>query len=250
MRKDDRIRRPRSGKRKKSMSKGGGIVTLLALVLCIFFYGAHDYAPENRDEIPDTMAVSQYEGTPYMEVNGNIPFFEEEDYLREAFEEYAPLDELGRCGVAFANVCEETMPTEERGSIGAVKPSGWHTVKYNGVVDGNYLYNRCHLIAYMLTGENANVCNLITGTRYMNVEGMLPFETAVADYVKDTGNHVLYRVTPVFTGDNLVADGVLMEASSVEDAGEGLSFCVFVFNVQPGIEIDYETGDSRMDTLH
>lgn len=187
----------------------------------------------------------RYDGSLYVEVNGNVPFFEEEDLTEEPFERYAPLDALGRCGAAYANVCTELMPTEERGAIGSVKPSGWHTVKYSGLVDGGYLFNRCHLIAYSLAGENANEQNLITGTRCMNVEGMLPFESEVADYVRETDHHVLYRVTPVFTGDNLVADGVLMEAYSVEDGGRGVQFCVFVFNVQPGIVIDYETGESK-----
>ena len=153
------------------------------------------------------------------------------------------MDELDRCGVAYANICTELMPTEERGSIGQVKPSGWHTVTYDNV-DGRYLYNRCHLIGFQLAGENANEQNLITGTRYMNVEGMLPFENQVADYVEETENHVLYRVTPIFYGDNLVASGVQMEAWSVEDQGEGVCFNVYVYNVQPGITIDYATGES------
>ena len=188
--------------------------------------------------------VPAYSGASYVEINGNIPFFKEADETTESFEYYSDLDFLGRCGVAFANISREIMPTEERGQIGMVKPSGWHTVKYPEVIEDLYLYNRCHLIGYQLTGENANEKNLITGTRYMNVEGMLPFENLVADYVKETGNHVLYRVTPRFTDQNLVADGVLMEAYSVEDTGAGIQFCVFVYNVQPGIEIDYATGES------
>ena len=187
--------------------------------------------------------IPAYSGTPYTEVNGNQPYFTEEELTTQSFETYSELDSLGRCGVAYANVGQDLMPTEPRGEIGAVKPSGWHLVKYDNV-DGKYLYNRCHLIAYMLAAENANPQNLITGTRYLNVQGMLPFETKVCDYVKNTGNHVLYRVTPVFDGDNLLADGVLMEAYSVEDAGEGISFCVFAYNVQPGIGIDYATGDN------
>ena len=155
------------------------------------------------------------------------------------------MDALGRCGVAYANIGIDLMPTEERGSIGSVKPSGWHTVKYD-IVDGKYLYNRCHLIGYQLTGENANEENLITCTRSMNTKGMLPFEQEVADYIKETKNHVLYRVTPIFEGENLVATGVQMEAYSVEDHGEGVSFHVFVYNVQEGIEIDYKTGDSKL----
>ena len=187
--------------------------------------------------------VPAYSGTPYTEVNGNQPYFTETDLTTQSFETYSELDSLGRCGVAYANVGQDLMPTEPRGEIGSVKPTGWHLVKYDNV-DGKFLYNRCHLIAYMLTAENANPQNLITGTRYLNVQGMLPFETKVSDYVKNTGNHVLYRVTPVFEGDNLLADGVLMEAYSVEDAGEGICFCVFAYNVQPGIGIDYATGDN------
>ena len=187
--------------------------------------------------------IPAYSGTPYTEVNGNQPYFTEEELTTQSFETYSELDSLGRCGVAYANVGQDLMPTEPRGEIGAVKPTDWHLVKYDNV-DGKYLYNRCHLIAYMLAAENANPQNLITGTRYLNVQGMLPFETKVCDYVKNTGNHVLYRVTPIFDGDNLLADGVLMEAYSVEDAGEGISFCVFAYNVQPGIGIDYATGDN------
>lgn len=187
--------------------------------------------------------IPAYSGTPYTEVNGNQPYFTEEELTTQSFETYSELDSLGRCGVAYANVGQDLMPTEPRGEIGAVKPTGWHLVKYDNV-DGKYLYNRCHLIAYMLAAENANPQNLITGTRYLNVQGMLPFETKVCDYVKNTGNHVLYRVSPIFDGDNLLADGVLMEAYSVEDAGEGISFCVFAYNVQPGIGIDYATGDN------
>ena len=187
--------------------------------------------------------IPAYSGTPYTEVNGNQPYFTEEELTTQSFETYSELDSLGRCGVAYANVGQDLMPTEPRGEIGAVKPTGWHLVKYDNV-DGKYLYNRCHLIAYMLAAENANPQNLITGTRYLNVQGMLPFETKVCDYIKNTGNHVLYRVTPIFDGDNLLADGVLMEAYSVEDAGEGISFCVFAYNVQPGIGIDYATGDN------
>ena len=188
--------------------------------------------------------VPAYSGASYVEINGNVPYFTVSDLTEDPFETYSSLDDLGRCGVAYANICQELMPTEERGEIGMVKPSGWHTVRYNGVVDGNYLYNRCHLIGYQLSGENANEENLITGTRYMNVDGMLPFENLVADYVKETDNHVLYRVTPVFEGQNLVASGVQMEAWSVEDEGEGVCFNVYVYNVQPGITIDYATGES------
>lgn len=191
--------------------------------------------------------VPKYNGEASVEVNGNKPYFTaKEKKNTKSFESYHKLDKLGRCGVAYANVCKDTMPTEERGAIGSVKPTGWHTVKYNGIVDGNYLYNRCHLIAYCLTAENANKKNLITGTRYLNIEGMLPYETMVANYVDRTGNHVLYRVTPVFKGNNLLASGVLMEGYSVEDKGKGIKFCVYAYNVQPDIKIDYKTGDSKL----
>ncbi len=183
----------------------------------------------------------------YIEVNGNIPLFsDDEKKTSTAFESYSDLDYLGRCGVAYACVGQETMPTEERGKIGSIKPSGWQSVRYD-FVDGKYLYNRCHLIGFQLTGENANEKNLITGTRYMNTEGMLPFENLVADYVKETNNHVLYRVTPVFEANNLVASGVYMEAYSVEDEGEGVCFYVYVYNRQPGVTIDYKNGDSFSD---
>lgn len=188
--------------------------------------------------------IPEYSGEPYVIINDNIPEFSEEELTETSFEEYSELDELGRCGAAKASVGQDIMPTEKRGNIGQVKPSGWQSVKYDNV-DGKSLYNRCHLLGYQLTAENANEKNLITGTRYMNVEGMLPFENMVADYVKETDNHVAYRVTPVFEGDNLVAEGVQMEAYSVEDGGEAVCFHVFVYNVQPGIEIDYATGSSR-----
>lgn len=195
----------------------------------------------------NTADVPAYSGEPYTAVNNNEPYFTSDNLTTEAFENYSELDALGRCGVAYANVCLETMPTEKRGSISEVKPTGWHSVKYDNV-DGKSLYNRCHLIGYQLTAENANQQNLITGTRYLNVDGMLPFENMVADYVKETDNHVLYRVTPIFTGDNLVADGVLMEGYSVEDEGDGICFCVYAYNVQPGITIDYATGDSWLSS--
>lgn len=189
--------------------------------------------------------VSEFSGSPYEVINGNVPEFNEEDYTTEPFEMYSKLDSLGRCGAAFANICKEIMPTQKRGEIGMIKPSGWHTVKYD-FVDGMYLYNRCHLIGYQLSGENANEENLITGTRYMNTQGMLPFEDMVDDYVDATDNHVLYRVTPVYEGNNLVADGVQMEGWSVEDKGAGICFNVYVFNVQPGVNIDYATGESSL----
>ena len=186
-----------------------------------------------------------YSGEAYVELNDNVPSFSKNDMTSKAFEKYSELDDLGRCGVAYANVCKETMPTEERGNIGMIKPSGWHTVKYDNV-DGKYLYNRCHLIGYQLTAENANEKNLITGTRYLNIEGMLPFENMVADYIDETDNHVLYRVTPIFKGDNLLASGVQMEAYSVEDKGNGVCFNVYCYNVQLGITIDYSDGSSKL----
>lgn len=187
--------------------------------------------------------VPEYSGEPYVVLRDNQPDFGLEDLTLEPFETYSELDYLGRCGAAYANVCLDIMPTEPREEIGQVKPTGWQTVKYD-CVDGKYLYNRCHLIGYQLAGENANKQNLITGTRYMNVEGMLPFENMVDGYVEETENHVLYRVTPIFDGEDLVASGVQMEAFSVEDEGEGICFNVYVYNVQPGVVIDYATGNS------
>ena len=197
----------------------------------------------------DISTIPAYSGKAYATINNNVPFFTEADIQNAAnsYESYSNLDSLGRCGVCAASVGKDIMPTEERGNIGQVKPTGWQTVKYNGIVDGNYLYNRCHLIGYQLTGENANEKNLITGTRYMNVDGMLPFENMVADYVQSTGDHVLYRVTPIFEGNNLVASGVRIEAESVEDNGAGLLFNVYVYNVQPGVSIDYASGKSELD---
>ena len=192
------------------------------------------------------MVTLSYDGKPYVVINENNPDFTEADMTTASFESYGELDGLGRCTTAFANIGKDLMPTEKRGSIGEVKPTGWQMAKYDNV-DGKYLYNRCHLIGYQLTGENANAKNLITGTRYLNVDGMLPFENMVADYIKETGNHVLYRVTPVFSGDNLVASGVHMEAESVEDNGDGILFNVYCFNAQPGIAIDYATGNSHLD---
>lgn len=197
---------------------------------------AGSYGNFNAGQIPE------YTGSPSVDVNDDIPFFKDSELKTKPYEEYGPFDALGRCTYAKACVGPETMPTEERGPIGMVKPTGWHTVKYEGI-DGRYLYNRCHLIGFQLTGENDNEQNLITGTRYMNIEGMLPFENSVAEYVRGTKNHVLYRVTPIFDGNDLVCRGVLMEAESVEDPI--VRFCVFCYNVQPGIEIDYSTGESR-----
>ena len=224
---------------------------IAALIAVIFLVAASVTActllrssvKENETTVPSDTQTEE----PYIKVNGNVPrFSDEEKKTAAAFENYSDLDALGRCGVAFACVGKETMPTEERGPIGSIKPSGWHSVK-DDFVDGKYLYNRCHLIGYQLTAENANEKNLITGTRYLNTKGMLPFENMVADYVKETGNHVLYRVTPVFEGKNLVASGVYMEAYSVEDDGDGICFYVYVFNRQPGVKIDYLTGDSVAD---
>ena len=191
-----------------------------------------------------TENIPDYTDKIYVEINGNKAEFSDEDKKRtDAFEQYSDLDELGRCGAAYANICKELMPTEKRGSIGMIKPSGWQLAKYDSV-DGKYLYNRSHLIGFQLAGENANEKNLITGTRYFNVEGMLPFENEVAEYVKETNNHVLYRVTPIFKDTELVARGVKIEAYSVEDSGKGVEFNVFVYNVQPDITINYQDGTS------
>ena len=222
-----------------------GLVSLLlalSLLLCgceLLFESPINVPSVNLDSIP------QFDGeNPYVIINENIPFFTDEEKVTESYEIYGELDGLGRCTVCIACVGIDIMPTEERGSIGSVKPSGWQTVKYD-FVSGKYLYNRCHLIGYQLTGENANKQNLITGTRYLNIEGMLPFENMIADYVKETENHVMVRVTPIFDGDNLVASGVLMEAWSVEDNGDGICFNVYAYNNQPGVVIDYATGDSH-----
>ncbi len=235
------------------------ICILLVVVLALGKFGGSlfngDVLPEFDDVVTESTKtnvtvslddIPEYSGSPYVAINDNQPSFTEADYTTEAFEEYADLDNLGRCGVTFACVGVEIMPTEKRGDIGMVKPTGWVTSKYD-FVDGRYLYNRCHLIGHQLTGENANTRNLITGTRYMNTQGMLPFENMIADYVKETENHVLYRVTPIFDGDNLVANGVQMEAWSVEDDGEGICFNVYCYNVQPGVVIDYATGENRLD---
>lgn len=193
-------------------------------------------------------SIPAFTDRAYVAVNGNVPFFtaaERSDAV-SSYETYSPLDRLGRCGAATASIGTDLMPTTAREKISMVQPTGWKNKTYPGLISGEYLYNRCHLIGFQLTAEDANARNLITGTRYLNVTGMLPFENMVADYIKETGNHVLYRVTPVFSGDELVARGVLMEAWSVEDDGDGILFCVYCYNVQPGIEIDYATGDSRV----
>ena len=204
------------------------------------------FASTGQIESVDTLEeVPEYTGQPYVEINDNEPTFTEDELTTDSYEEYSPLDELGRCQTAEACVGEDLMPTQKRESISSVKPTGWVNKEYDGI-DGGYLYNRCHLIGFQLTGENANERNLITGTRYMNVDGMLPFENMVADYIKETGNHVLYRVTPIYEGDNLVVSGVQMEAKSVEDNGEGILFNVYCYNVQPGVTIDYATGESQL----
>ena len=219
------------------------LVMSISLCSCELIFSIED--PNAHIPTATLDSIPEWDGeTPYVIINDNTPFFTEDEIVSESFERYGELDGLGRCTVCIACVGVDIMPTEERGSIGSVKPSGWQTVKYD-FVSGKYLYNRCHLIGYQLTGENANRENLITGTRFLNIEGMLPFEDMVADYVKETENHVLYRVTPLFNGDDLVAEGVLLEGWSVEDEGEGICFCVYAYNAQPGIIIDYNTGDSR-----
>lgn len=228
------------------MKKFLRVLILLAVIMAAVWlaYEVHKPIPVKEPEVFSLSDIPKFSGSPYVVVNGNVPYFSTEDYTTECFEYYSKLDNLGRCQTAYANIGVELMPLEERGEIGFIKPSGWHTVKYDCIED-RYLYNRCHLIGYQLSGENANDKNLITGTRYMNVEGMLPFENQVARYVQKTHNHVLYRVTPVYEGDNLVANGVRMEAWSVEDNGEGICFHVFVYNNQPGVLIDYATGGSK-----
>ena len=226
-----------------------GLVLLLLLLVCVWYLRSAEAGQQQQVQSSAVFQLDDlppYSGEPYIAVNGNAPSFLPGEITANSYEVYSPLDELGRCGTASACVGVDLMPTEEREPIGQVKPSGWQTVKYD-CVDGKYLYNRCHLIGFQLTGENANKQNLITGTRYLNVEGMLPFENMVADYVKETANHVLYRVSPVYDGGDLVARGVHMEALSVEDNGGGISFNVYVYNVQPGVEIDYATGESWLE---
>lgn len=227
------------------MKKRFKITAILCIALCVAMTGCGAQAQMrgNPDGGIELSQVPEYSGQPYVAINNNEPEFDEADFTVSSFETYSSLDSLGRCGSAYANIGRDLMPTEKRGSIGSVKPTGWYTVKYDNV-DGKYLYNRCHLIGYQLTGENANERNLITGTRYMNVDGMLPFEDMVADYIRETANHVLYRVTPIYYGNNMLASGVQMEAASVEDNGGGIWYNVYVYNVQPGISIDYATGES------
>lgn len=224
------------------------LCTSLIAVLLASLFGCASLSQERPQEDAVTITIDEvpvYSGDPYVVINDNEPSFSSEELESDSFESYGELDDLGRCTIAFANLSSELMPQGERGSIGQVKPSGWQTVRYDSV-DGKYLYNRCHLIGWQLSGENANERNLITGTRYMNTEGMLPFENMVSDYIKETDGHVLYRVTPIFVEDELVARGVQMEAYSIEDAGASICFNVFVYNVQPGIEIDYSDGSSRL----
>lgn len=252
-------------KQEKTSFQPKGIVGLLLLILLLVFGGAntdqiHEIAEnmgyEQTEDVTGTGATTQshwyqslppYRGTPYAEVNHDIPFFSKKDKKRtDSFENYSELDSLGRCGTAYANICEELMPTNDRGDISRVKPSGWIQKKYKLNGKEKFIYNRSHLIAYSLAGENDNPLNLITGTDYFNHDGMIPFETTVRDYINDNpSRHVLYRVTPVFEGNDLVARGVLMEAWSVEDNGYGVQFCVFVYNVQPGIAMDYATGKTK-----
>lgn len=238
-------------RRKRKNKKKQFVLSILIVLVAIGTYykdEIQEYIQINKTyaiESYDMSNIPQYSGNSYVVLNDNKPNFTDENYLKGSFEEYSELDALGRCGVAYANVSVDTIPTEERGSIGQIKPSGWHTVKYD-IVSGKYLYNRCHLIGYQLTGENANPKNLITCTRSMNTEGMLEFENQVADYIKETNNHVLYRVTPIFEGKNLVASGVQIEASSVEDKCKDVCFNVYVYNVQDGIEINYSNGDSHL----
>lgn len=251
---------------KKRRNKKISAAELLVAVILIAIFGIYEYInpdTEYTNQVNEVISeniikqesifanlsnIPEYSSQPYVELNNNIPHFTEEDYTIEAFEKYSEWDELGRSGVAYANICIDIMPAEdeERGEIGMIKDlSGWNQKRYDDIIKDKYLYNRCHLIGWQLAGENANKKNLITGTRYLNTEGMLPFENIVAEYVRDNpSNHVLYRVTPIYEGDNLLASGVQMEAMSVEDKGQGICFNVYCYNVQPGILIDYSTGES------
>lgn len=225
------------------------VIILVALYLCYRFKNKDNVSDVEQENVDHSLNIPEFSGSPWVEVNDGKTLFESTEITTEVFENYSKLDSLGRCQVAYANICPELMPTEERGEIGNIKPTGWQQAKYEGVVESKppYLYNRCHLIAFCLAGENDNEKNLITGTRYMNVNGMLSWEEKVARYVDKTGNHVLYRVTPDFRDKELVARGVLIEAYSVEDQGEGICFCVYCYNVQPGVVIDYSTGESRLE---
>ena len=238
-------------RRKNKQSSIYFIVALIIFLIVGVYEGKIVFQPieDNSNVVNqvsyDLASIPEYSNANYVVLNNNEPNFTESDYTTDSFERYSELDSLGRAKVAYVNIGVDLMPTEERGSIGQVKPSGWHLVKYD-IVNGKYLYNRCHLIGFQLTGENANEKNLITCTRQMNTVGMLEFENKVANYIKSTNNHVLYRVTPIYKDDNLLASGVVMEAYSVEDSGEGIKFNVFVYNVQDGIDIDYKTGDSKL----
>ena len=233
-----------SRKNKKLVTSLLSLIVLIAVVGYQYILPSYAYK-DNSNNTSDVISIPSYDNEPYKEVNNNKPTFTDSEKELTEKEEYSDLDSLGRVGVAFALVSKSTMPTTKRGSIGMIKPAGWHTVKYD-FVDGKYLYNRCHLIAHQLTGQNANPKNLMTCTRSMNVDGMLPFENKIANYIKETNNHVLYRVIPVFDGDNLVANGAYMEAYSIEDKGK-LSFNVYVYNVQKGVAIDYKTGESKLE---
>lgn len=244
----------KSRKKTRSLSKQIILIILITIIGTISYfleYKSNEVSVANVNTISFNISeIPEYSNSPYCTINNNTPSFTEKDYNLGVFENYSELDNLGRCSVAYANICKEIMPAKDqkREAIGMIKPSGWQTVKYEGIVEGNYLYNRCHLIGYQLAGENANEKNLITGTRYMNVEGMLPFENQVAEYIeKNPKNHVLYRVTPVFKENNLVASGVQIESYSIEDNGKGICFNVYVYNVQPGIKIDYATGKSELE---
>ena len=233
----------------KKTKKGKKQLPLWASILVVVLYLLAQWVLKQEAAPPHAVSVADvpaYSDSPYAVINNNQPLFEEKDLTETAYEHYTELDSLGRCGYAEACLGRELMPTEDRESISSVKPSGWIQGTYDWV-DGKSLYNRCHLIGFQLSGENANKLNLITGTRYLNVEGMLPFENMVADYIKETGNHVLYRITPIYEGDNLVASGVQMEAYSVEDAGEGICFHVYCYNNQPGVAINYATGENWAD---
>lgn len=251
-------------KRKNQKMKFWQKIIELSIIVCILIIGyiatntknvneinTTENAEQNQQIIFDLNSIPEYTSSPYVEINNNIPYFKDEDYTTEAFERYSEWDVLGRSGVAFANICKEIMPKEgeERGDISSVKNlSGWVQKRYDNIIKDKYLYNRCHLIGWQLAGENANKKNLITGTRYLNTEGMLPFENRVAEYVKSNqNNHVLYRVTPIFKDNNLLASGVEMEAWSVEDKGQKVCFNVYCYNVQPGIVIDYTTGESHKE---
>lgn len=244
-------RRKKAELRKKKKKKIAIVLCTMAIICFALYIGISIYIANDRDDrtsINELSDIPEYSGSPYVEINNNVPYFTADESTIDDFEIYSELDSLGRCGVVYACLSKELMPTTERGDIGDIKPSGWNQAKYPDVIMSKppYLYNRCHLIAYCLTGENDNEKNLITGTRYMNIEGMLPFEEKVAKYLDNSENHVLYRVTPYFIDDNLLASGVLIEAYSIEDNGKGISFCVYCYNVQPGIMIDYRTGKSEI----